>query len=205
MRYLLSAAMLALALPGAASAVTVRADWGLSGSALTGAGLEIRTSRDAGRFAVDLEDGAESSFRLFRLWTDESDVGRDDHVAGELLASFVMAASGRGGGIAGTSRGHDDHGFQWGSVDWTAPLELDLGGGTLSILLSNESFSRGFLSLRTGRRHGTDVFARVSYASNTAASPVPLPGALPLALAGLGLLGLLRLRRPPAPGSLVSW
>ena len=85
--------------------------------------------------------------------------------------------------------------MQWGSLDWHAPLEVALGGGMLSILLSDESFGHGLLGLGKGRRNGANVFARVSYTAGTpAASPVPVPAGLPLVLTGLAVLALLRRR-----------
>jgi hypothetical protein len=196
-RHRLFAVVLALAFPGAAFAVTVQGSWGLGGDALSGAGLEVRTSRQAGAFDVDLAEGAETRFRLFRIWTDESDVGADDRVAASLVAGFDLPTFGRGGSVAGGVRGREALPFQWGTLDWQAPLELDLGGGTLSIRLSDEAFGHGLLGLSRGRRSGADVFARVSYTAGTA-SPVPLPAGLPLVLAGLGLLGLLARRRSAA-------
>jgi hypothetical protein len=192
----LFAALLALALPDAAAAVTVQGSWSLAGDALSGTGLAIRTNRDTGAFALDLADGAETRFRLFRIWTDETDVGEDDRAASAILASFGLDAASASGSIAGTTRGHRALGFQWGTVDWQAPLELDLGHGLLSILLSDETFGRGLLALRNGRRHGADVFANVSYTAGPTVAPVPLPAGLPLALTGLVLLGFAARRRP---------
>jgi len=194
-RHRLFAVMLALALPGAASAVTVQGGWTLAGDALSGSGLEVRASRRAGGFDFELADGDATRFRLFRIWTDESDVGADDRVAASLIAGFDLPAWDSGGSIAGSVRGRSALPFEWGALDWKAPLELDVGGGTLSIRLSDETFGRGLLGLSRGRRSGADVFARVSYA---AASPVPLPAGLPLVLTGLGLLGLLARRRSAA-------
>ena len=195
MKHRLFAVALALALPGAASAVTVQGGWSLAGEALTGAGLEVRTNRRAGNFDFDLSDGAETSFRLFRIWTDESDVGRDDRAPRSLVAGFDLPTLGRGGSVAGSTRGREALGVQWGSLDWQAPLEIALGGGMLSILLSDETFGRGLLGLGQGRRNGADVFARVSYTAGVpAASAVPVPAGLPLALTGLGVLALLRRR-----------
>ena len=194
MRHRIFAVVLALALPSAASAVTVQGSWSLGGDALTGAGLEVRASRRAGSFDLDLADGAEARFRLFRIWTDESDVGADDRVASALAAAFDLPEFGAGGSVAGRVRGREALGLQWGSLDWQAPLELAVGGGMLSILLSDETFGRGVLALGRGRQGGADVFARVSYTPGATAAPVPVPAGLPLALTGLGLLALIRRR-----------
>lgn len=186
----------ALALPSAAGAVTVAGGWSLSGDALAGTGLEIRTSRRAADFAFDLDDGEQRRLRLFRIWTDEADVGSDDRVAQALAVRFALADAdeggpGIGGSIGGTVRGRAAL-EQWGSLTWSAPLALAVKGGTLSILLSDQSFNRGILGLAGGRDGGADVFARVRYVAGVTASPVPVPAGLPLLVAGLGLLALLR-------------
>ena len=197
MRHRLFAVALALVLPGAASAVTVDGSWWLAGDALSGSGLEVRVSRRAGDFGFDLADGAERRLRLFRIWTDEADVGADDRTAASLVAGFDLPALGRGGSVAGEVRGREALPFQWGTVDWGAPLEIEVAGGTLSVLLSDKAFGRGALGLSRGRRSGADVFASFGFAAGTV-STVPLPAGLPLLLAGLGLLGLSARRRPAA-------
>jgi hypothetical protein len=190
--------VLALAFPATAFAVPVQGSWGISGDALTGAGLEVRTSRQAGRFDLNLANGAETRFRLFRIWTDESDVGADDRVATSLVAGFELPAFGRGGSVAGTVRGREALPFEWGELDWQAPLEIEVGTGMLSILLSDQTFGHGVLGLSRGRRSGADVFASFSYSAGRGASVVPLPAGLPLVLTGLAVLGLLAHRRPRA-------
>ena len=189
MRHRFIAAVLALALPSAAPAVTVQGIWSLSGAALGSSGLEIRTSRQAGEFVLDLSDGEQQKLRLFRIWTDEAHVGSDDRLASGLAAGFDLP--GASGSIEGSVRGHGTL-EQWGSLDWKAPLEVAIQGGTLKILLTDQTFGRGVLGLSRGRQSGADVFARVRYVAGVTPSPVPLPAGLPLALAGLGLLALVR-------------
>jgi hypothetical protein len=190
------AVVLALAFPAAASALTVQGSWWLGGDALGGAGLAVRTSRSAGDFDLDLADGAATRFRLFRIWTDEADVGADDRVARALSAGFALPGLASGGSVTASVRGHRSLGLQWGALDWQSPLRLAVGGGTLSIALADRTFNPGVLALGRGRAGGADVFARVSFAAGrTAAAPVPLPSGLPLALTGLGLLAFLRRRR----------
>ena len=126
MRHRLFAVALALVLPGAASAVTVDGSWWLAGDALAGSGLEVRVSRRAGDFGFELADGAERRLRLFRIWTDEGDVGADDRTAASLVAGFDLPALGRGGSVAGEVRGREAFPFEWGTVDWRAPLEIEV-------------------------------------------------------------------------------
>jgi hypothetical protein len=192
-RHGLFALVLALGLPAAASALTVEGSWWLGGEALSEPGLAVRTSRDGGAFDLDLADGGAARFRLFRIWTDERDLGADDRVARVLSAGFALPALGAGGSIAGAVRGREALWVQWGAIDWRAPLEVAVGGGTLSIRLTDRTFNPGVLALGRGRAGGADVFARVSFAAGrSAAAPVPLPAGLPLALTGLGLLALVR-------------
>ena len=54
MRHLIAAAVLAVALPGAASALTFNGSWNVSGSALSDPDLVIRTSPASGTFTFDL-------------------------------------------------------------------------------------------------------------------------------------------------------
>lgn len=194
MRQWLVALALVLALPSAAPAVTVQGSWSLGGAALAGAGIQVRVSRQAGSLDLDLADGADTRLRLFRVWTDESDVGSDDRVATALTAMVSLPTTGAGGSVSGHVRGRESVGLQWGTVGWDVPLQVAVGGGMLSILLSDQSFGRGVLGLARGRQNGADVFARPSYAAGSPASPVPLPAGLPLALTGLGALLLLRRR-----------
>ena len=79
LRTLIVAAALALAAPGAASAVTFSGSWGVSGSALGDPGLVVRAS-PPGAFSFDLASGASASFNLFRIWSPEAAVGPDDLV-----------------------------------------------------------------------------------------------------------------------------
>jgi hypothetical protein len=189
---LMAAAALALVAPGAASAVTFGGSWGVSGSALSDPGLVVRTS-PAGAFSLDLASGESASFNLFRIWSPEADVGSDDLAARGLSVGFELTSHDAGGAISGTTAGHKRRGLQWGSVDWSAPLLLDVGTGVLSVELEDTGFNTGFLSLAKGKPWGSDVRATFSYAS-----PVPLPAGFGLVAAGMAALGLLGFRRRTA-------
>lgn len=196
MRSMLAAAGLLLTLPGIAAAVTLGGSWSVSGSALSDPGLVV-TTRPApgGQFVLSLEDGRAASVDLFRLWTLEGSVGADDRVARLLDVSFGFSGPDLSGSgtVRGTTVGHRELGLQWGSVDWAAPLALDLGGGTLSVTLEDTVFNGGILGLSPGSRLGADVRATFLYTT-----PVPLPAGAGLILAGLAALGLLARRRRPA-------
>ena len=59
-------------------------------------------------------------------------------------------------------KGHNALLFQWGSLDWTNPLELNVGKGILSVALTGvEHFNKGFLGLNPGHAHGGKVYANV--------------------------------------------
>lgn len=193
MRPVLVALLLALALPQASRAVPVTASWSLSGDVWADAGIAVRASQRGGSFGLALDDGAESRFRLFRIWTDADNPGAADRASRSLFADFALpGASAR---VTGSVRGQRQHGVQWASLDWGDPVEVALDGGMLSILLSDHTFGRGVAGVGRGRRTGADVFAQVRYTAGVTASPVPLPAGLPLALSAAGLLGLLKLRR----------
>jgi hypothetical protein len=187
---LLTAALLALALPGAAAAATFSGTWNVGGDALRDPGLVISTTPRAergGAVSFSLGDGQSTSLNLFRIWTREASVGADDLVPRGLSAGFDFGEA--SGAVEGTTRGHRGLGLQWGSVDWTAPLVLDVGGGRLSVELENAGFNRGAFGLSDGERWGSDVKATFSYTA-----PVPLPPGLALLMSGLGALGAVRLR-----------
>jgi MYXO-CTERM domain-containing protein len=185
------AAALALALTAApAGAVTVGGTWSVSGPALADPGLVVATSAPSGGFSLSLERGQSATLDLFRLWTPEAAVGADDRVARGLSVAFALEGGGAGT-IAGTSAGHRGLGMAWGTLDWAAPLSLEVaGGGTLSIALDDTAFNAGFVKLAPGARFGSDVQATFSYVA-----PVPLPPAGALLLAALAASGLVRRRR----------
>ena len=198
MRHLIAAAVLGVALPGAASALTFNGAWNISGDALTDPGLVIKTSPASGSFSFDLDDGESTSFKIFRIWTDEGNVGDDDWAANDIFANFTI--NGASGSLAGTVKGHKAYAFPiffpaWGSVDWANPLQLNLGTGILSVALTGvEHFNKGLFGLERGEAHGGKVYASFSY-KETSPAPVPLPAGLGLIAAGIGALGFFGIRR----------
>jgi hypothetical protein len=195
LKHLICAALLAATLPAAASSATFTGSWSASGSALSDPGLVVQTSTPGG-ISFDLLDGQSTTFDLFRIWTDEADVGPDDTAERSLDIAFDISSHGASGALAGVTRGHASF-FQWGSIDWSAPLALDVGTGTLSIVLGGAHFNGGILSLWKGYKHGADVEATFSYAEHTPA-PVPLPAGFGLLALGMGALGAASRRRKAA-------
>jgi hypothetical protein len=192
LKSILAAAALAAALPGAASAAFFSGTYGVYGDALTDPGLVVSTSPGSA-FSFNLGSGESKSFDLFKIWTDETDVGKDDYADDGIGVYFDVSSHGASGSVEGKARGTNLLLFQWGSVDWSKPLELDVGTGTLSIALADAVFNKGLFGLTEGDRHGATVGATVSYT----AAPVPLPAGLGLIAAGTAALGFAGFRRKP--------
>ncbi len=149
-----------------------------------------------GTFSFDLNDGEATSQKLFRIWTDESDVSGADTTPQDLAVDFNV--NGGTGPLTGSVQGHSQWKFifnsQWGSLDWGSPIELDVGTGILSIALSSiDKFNEGLYGLNSGKKHGGDVYADFSYSASP--SQVPLPAGLGLALLGMSALGFFGVRR----------
>ena len=198
MKYLVAAAALALALPGAASALSFSGSWDVSGSALTDPGLVVRTDPTSNHFAFDLDDGRSKSLNLFRIWTDETSIQADDKVPNDLSVGFSV--NGANGPLTGSVAGHSQwfsiFNTQFGSLTFGGPIDLDVGTGILSVALKGvDEFNKGLYGLKKGEKYGGEVSADFSYRENSPA-PVPLPAGLGLIVAGLGALGFFGARRP---------
>jgi len=191
----------ALALPGVAGAVSFGGTYGVSANGAD-PGLVVQVDSGPGSFATpDLAVGDDYSFDVFRIWTDESDVGAgEDDVARPISVAFNFSAPDAfGGSVTGETAGERAlFGlFQNGKLTWDGPLTLAFGpGGTgqLTLTLADAVFNSGVFGLSGGAKHGATVGATLSYD----VAPVPLPAALPLLLGGIGLLGAAGRRRKAA-------
>jgi hypothetical protein len=183
----------AVAVASAASAV------GFSGSyAITahnsGNGLLIHTQELADPLNFVLNNpGDMHTVNLFKIWTDESDVGWDDGVARPISVAFDFSSPASLGTVSGTTVG-GGFVFQEGRLTWNGPGLINFGnGGQLQISLSDEDFNEGFFGLTPGKKHGAKVEAKFTLISDSV-SEVPLPASLPLFMAALGGLAVLRRR-----------
>lgn len=200
MRKLLAAlALAAIAAPGIAPAATFSGTFDISGDAFSDPGLVVKTLPKSGPFSVDLNLGEWKSVKLFRIWTDESDVGADDKVPNAISVLFDVLSHGTSGSLGGTVTGYEGI-FEWGEVTWNNPLTLNFGpggSGQLSIWLTSAIFNKGLLGLKEGKKHGADIYAEFKYEREP--QVIPLPAGLLLVLTGTGAVGLLALaRRRPA-------
>lgn len=189
MKALLSATALAFALPGMASAVTFAGNFNVTGDAFSDPGLDVEVSRTNGSFLFDLDVGESYSLNIFKIWTNEGAVNRDDTVPNALNVLFALTSPVTGGSVSGTVTGFNYFFTQFGSVDFSGPVDLAFGnGGILSVALSDTTFNQGLFGLNSGRDHGAHVAATFTYTQAPTEVPLPAPALLlATALAGLGL------------------
>lgn len=183
----------AVAVASAASAVSFSGSYAVTAHD-SGNGLLIQTQELADPLNFVLTDpGDMYTVDLFKIWTDESDVGWDDTVAKPISVDFDFTAPASMGGTIGTTVG-GGFVFQEGRLTWNGPAIIDFGnGGQLHIALSDEDFNEGFFGLTPGKKHGAKVEAKFTLISDSV-SQVPLPATLPLFMVALGGLAALRRR-----------
>ena len=175
-------------------AATFNGSFTIGGSAFSSPGLVVNTSQMSGSTSFNLNVGQSTTFDLFDIWTNDTVINGQDTTPQSITVGFSLSQPSTSGTVTGSSRGNSAFIFQWGSVDWQAPVMLAFGnGGMLSIALSNETFNFGILGLGAGQANGATVQATATYVS--APAPIPLPAAGFGLLAGLGALGMVRRRR----------
>lgn len=188
------AAAFAAGSAAAAVAATFNGGFTIGGSAFSAPGLVVNAGPASGSASFNLDVGQSVTFDLFDIWTNDTFVSGSDTTPQSIAVDFSFAQIGASGTVNGTTTGTNAFLFQYGSVNWQAPLQLAFGnGGLLSISLSNEIFNFGLFGLNAGAANGATVQATATYVS--APAPVPLPAAGLGLLAGLGGLALVRRRR----------
>lgn len=140
---------------------------------------------DLGTFEV----GESKTVDLFKIWTDETTINRDDLAEKPIAVDFQFALPEMfGGTVEGDTFGK--RGFfgilQTGKVEWGSPSILTFGnGGELEVSLSDEIFNFGLFGTTPGAEHGATVEA--TFTLNKESVPEP-SGLIGLGLLGLGLL-----------------
>lgn len=193
---LASAALAAmLTLPGAAHALSFSGDWNITTINDSDPGLVVRTSASGGSFSTgDMAVGDSYTFNLFKIWTDETDVGKDDRASSPIKVGFSFTDPATAGTVGGSTAGVNALVAQWGTLGWDGPVTLAFGKGDtgrLTLALSDAIFNKGLFGLNEGYKHGAKITATLTYD----AAPVPLPATLPLLLGGIALVGAAARRR----------
>lgn len=159
-------------------------------------GLVIQTAElaDPLNFALN-NPGDMFMIDLFDIWTDESSANLDDFASANISVDFNFVAPPSLGSVNGTTMAGTIFIASSGVLEWDGPSVLDFGtGGQLQISLSDELFNvGGGLGLTPGRDHGATVQATFKLISDST-TVVPLPASLPLFMAALSGLALLRRR-----------
>lgn len=160
----------------------------------SGDGLIIETyAHNGGVLDFTLGSGT-YTVDLFDIWTNESDVGRDDYAPRDISVGFDFTSPVLNGTSSGETSGDSLLGLlQWGSLTWVNPTDLVMSSGDiLRVSLSNETFNEGLFGLFPGQRHGATVSATFEYVA------VPEPATLALLGTGLLAIGVVRRKRRSA-------
>ncbi|ABV93490.1 hypothetical protein Dshi_1748 [Dinoroseobacter shibae DFL 12 = DSM 16493] len=199
----LAAAGAAVALSTAvAHAVTFTGTFDVSGPAFSDPGLVVNVAPNPGPVSFTLSLGDSTTFDLFDIWTEEEALSfPEDTTAQDIFVAFDFTAPPPP--FTGTVSGETD-GFVFGGslssvgrVTWGGTQTVffgPFGDGVLELTLSDTEFNRGplfeFGTLTPGAGFGGTVQLTASYI--TEATPIPLPAAGWLLLAGVGGLGAMR-------------
>ncbi len=155
-------------------------------------GLVIETLPNPAPIMFDLDDGESIMFPLFRIWTNESILNVNDFIAQDATVTLNFA----GLVPSGTVEGETDGFFlpivnnAGGLVTWDDPVIVSSPLVTYQIELSNASFNVGSPTPNPGFENGSNVKATI-----TQITSVPEPSTFAIAGVGLGVVGVLGLRR----------
>lgn len=199
-------ALCALALTPSAQALsrTYQIGSGSSVTANTGDGLIISTQLDSGLSGRTfiLDDGASTSFKFFRIWTTEDDVGGDDTVAKSITATLDFAMPDLDASVPGSTTGIKTPvlffgSYQYGKVTWNDPVTISALDRTFTIDLNDAVFNEGWLGLNDGKCFGANITATITQTGSMTPQPQPTvpDGGSTAMLVGLGLVGIGLLHR----------
>lgn len=188
---LLGGAALMLVTASAADALTFNGSFTLGGDYGSAPRLTVLTDATSGNFSFNLDLGQSTTFNLFHIFSNETNINNPTTVAKAMLANLLLAGGG-GGTISGATVAVRTNPVYYGQVTWASPVDVNFGnGGVVRFALSNETFNSGFFGLTTGSAAGADVEVTATYL----VEPVPLPAAGAMLVGGLGAIAGLRRRR----------
>ncbi|AYJ86404.1 PEP-CTERM sorting domain-containing protein [Sphingomonas paeninsulae] len=166
----------------------------------SGSGLLINTQRLAPDLQFTLNNvGQTVSSDLFKIYTNETDVGADDLVGQAIQVGFTFTSPAFGGVLDGTTVGERSFFglFQNGVVHWNngGNAVFDFGnGGQLQVHLNDTSFNFGLGGL--GEGIGGSGTVKANFTLNAISSAAPEPATWAFMIFGFGAAGYsLRRRR----------
>jgi hypothetical protein len=199
---------------GSASAVTFDGGYAVTLHTSTSGGTAVAESDIAANpFNFDLNNVNDSvNFNLFNITIAENIDESDDFISNPIAVNFAFTLPDIGGGtVTGTTTGQAtpvtiDHGLYISTqlnVAWDGPIDVDFNGIGLRIALSDIVIDCSYKNCkdRVGAVSAnfllTALPVETTYASvvEAAAIATPLPAALPMFAAGVGLIGGLGYRR----------
>lgn len=160
-----------------------------------GNALEISTSFAPGlnNVAFNLNDGQSHTFGFFNIWTEEDDVGSEDKAQINISATLDFDSPlNQFADFSGVTFGGTYWvpflQFQYGKVEWNAPVMVTSGGMQFEVSLSDEVFNLGLYGLNDGMKHGATVKATVRQISSNVPDSGSTVALLGLALVSVGVI-----------------